>query len=299
MDRIKQLFHVQITVSTLCAALLVASCGGPSDSPPSTSTPIAVSDGPFTYDTYNALLHEYASDEGVDYAGLQDSRVELDKFVAAMGAIERTTYDSWSKGEKLALWINAYNAVTLKYIIENYPIEKGGILSGALYPANSIRQIDGIWDALTTPVVGKELTLDAIEHEILRAEFGEPRIHVAIVCAAASCPPLRNEAFLADRLEEQLADQSRLFLASPDNFRIERGEAGKKGRVMLSEIFDWFGDDFVKRFADGGPISGHSAKERAVLNFIYPYTVEADARYLATESYAIGYQKYDWSLNER
>lgn len=300
MDCIKLFSLVGVTATLLSAALLLAGCGGPSGSTTSTNTPVvAAPEGPFTYDAYDALLNAYVSDEGVNYVGLKADRADLDGFVAAMGAIEQTTYDGWSEDEQLALWINAYNAITLKYIIDNYPIEKGGIISGAMYPANSIRQISGVWDTLKSAVVGKERTLEAIEHEILRTQFDEPRIHVAIVCASVSCPPLRNEAFAADRLDEQLADQSRQFLASDNNFRIERADGGKKGRVLLSAIFDWFGGDFVNGYAEDGPVSGHSTKERAVLNFVSAYIGEADARYLATESYGIGYQKYDWSLNER
>jgi len=279
---------------------MLAGCGDPSGATTSPNAPVVTApEGPFTHSTYDALLNAYVSEEGVDYAGLKADRAGLDGFIAALGTIEQATYDGWSEQEKLALWINAYNAITLKYIIDNYPIEKGSIISGAMYPANSIRQIEGVWKTLTTPVVGKGWTLDAIEHEILRAQFHEPRIHVAIVCASVSCPPLRNEAFVADRLDEQLADQSSQFLASDINFRIERAEDGKKGRIMLSAIFDWFGGDFVRGYAEDGPVSGHSTKERAVLNFISAYASEADARYLAAESYAIGYQKYDWSLNER
>ncbi|MBI2818390.1 MAG: DUF547 domain-containing protein [Acidobacteria bacterium] len=139
------------------------------------------------------------------------------------------------------------------------------------------------------------MTLDGIEHEVLRKQFREPRIHVALVCAAMGYPPLRNEPFEGAKLEEQLADQTRRFLANPRKFRIDRSQR----RVYLSAIFDWYGEDFVPLFGTEERFGGHGAAERAVLHFISRHLGEADRAYLERETYALEYLDYDWSLNEQ
>ena len=256
----------------------------------------AVTDEEFGYAKYDALLRAHVDTEGyVDYPGLLAKRADLDQFVASMGAVADAEYAAWPEPEQLAFWINAYNAITLQYILDNYPIKKGGLISGLRYPANSIRQIDGVWDTLTSKVVGEKRTLEDIEHEILRAQFGDARIHVAIVCASIGCPPLRNEAFVADTLEEQLDAQARMFLSDPTKFRIDRTGS----TVHISSIFKWFGKDFVPEHGTGSEYAGHNTSQRAVLGFIASYVSPEDMKYLKTASYSIEYQDYDWSLNER
>lgn len=252
--------------------------------------------GGFSYAAYTELLKIYVDDEGyVDYKGLLRNRSKLHGFLDDMASISKREYDSWGDKEKMALWINAYNAITLKYILNNYPIKKGSFLSALRFPANSIRQISGVWDTLQSTVVGRAVTLGEIEHEILRKEFDEARLHVSIVCASGGCPPLRNEAYEASKLEEQLRDQSRKFLADSAKFRIERS----RKEVHLTPIFDWFGQDFVSAYGTDTGFKGHGSKARAVLNFISQNVSENDARYLSGSSYTIKYQDYDWSLNER
>lgn len=251
---------------------------------------------PFSYEAYDGLLKAYVDDRGrVDYEGLKANRAAFDAFITDLGAVEREQYLGWTESSKLAFWLNAYNAVTLKYIVDAYPIEKGSLFSGLRYPANSIRQIRGVWDKLTTEVLGEERTLDEMEHEIMRVEFDEPRIHLAVVCASIGCSPLRGGAFTAEGLDEQLDGQARDFLADPKKFRIDRDRA----RVYFSPIFDWYGKDFVPRFGTSDAFAGHGKVERAVLNFFSRYLSEEDARYLAEEKYAVDYLDYDWSLNEQ
>ena len=141
---------------------------------------------------------------------------------------------------------------------------------GLAYPKSSIQQIPGRWDKVQWLVMGQKLTLDRIEHAILRGgdpalvatygPFHEPRIHLALVCAAMGCPPLRNEPYAGERLDAQLDDQVRRFLRNPQKFRIDRGN----GRVYLSSIFKWFGGDFIKKYGAGEKFAGHSDAERAV-----------------------------------
>jgi len=249
----------------------------------------------FSYEQHASVLDKYVNDQGmVNYAALKKNRASLDSFVASLGALSATTYESWDEQAKISFWCNAYNAITLKRIIDHYPIQKGSWLNALRFPANSIRQISGVWDTLTTPVLGKDMTLDAIEHDVLRKRFQEPRIHMALVCAAMGCPPLRNEVYLGDRLDEQLDDQSKRFMSNPKKFRIDREE----NTVYVSPIFDWFGEDFKAGYVPDSGFGKFGDTERAVLNFASQY-VSAEARsYLASGDYSIEYLEYDWSLNQ-
>jgi hypothetical protein len=176
------------------------------------------------YEDYAALLATRVNQRGmVYYQGLKANPQRLHAFLAALADLSPETYQKWSEPEKTALWINAYNALTLKAIIDHYPI-RASLFKSLVYPRNSIRQIPGVWDGLRFPVMGKKMTLDEIEHGVLRQEFNEPRIHLALVCAALGCPPLRTEPYEGAKLDRQLNDQARVFLANPHKFRIDRGQ---------------------------------------------------------------------------
>lgn len=249
----------------------------------------------FTYDGYAAVLASYVDDHGLAmYGELKAHPEKLNAFRVQVQGLDGKVYDGWAEKAKIAFWINAYNALTLKVIIDHYPIEASW-KKALLYPRNSIRQISGVWDKLEFTVMGDKMTLDDIEHQKLRKEFDEPRIHMALVCAALSCPPLRNEPYVEDTLDDQLDDQARRFLESSDKFRIARED----GRVRLSSIFEWFGEDFVRSYGTDERFSGKTRSERAVLNFVGNYLDEDDRTYLLTGDYAIKYLDYDWSLNEQ
>lgn len=249
----------------------------------------------FHYEDYAKVLETYVDNNGmVDYDALKANRARLDAFAAAIGDLSPKTFDSWSEKEKVAFWINAYNALTLKAIIDHYPI-KSSFVASLRFPKNSIRQIPGVWDDLKFRVMGREMTLDEIEHTRLRGNFNEPRIHVALVCAALGCPLLRNEPFTADRLDAQLDDQASRFLKDSEKFRIDRDN----GRIYLSPIFKWFGDDFIATYGTSAKFPGRSQAERAVLSFITRYLSKSDARYLSEAKFGIEYLDYDWSLNEQ
>ena len=248
------------------------------------------------YSAYTELLSNYVDAKGmVDYAGLQQNRQPLDAFIADLGTLSEATYAGWSSDHQMALWINAYNAITLKEIIDHYPIQKGGFIDRALYPANSIRQIDGVWKKHTTSVLGQDITLDAIEHKVLRAQFDEARIHFAIVCASISCPSLRAEAYEGETLEDQLDEQTRIFLADNTKFRID----SQAKKIHLSPIFEWFDTDFTTKYNLDNHITGRSKPLAAVLDFIRVHINESNGKYLSDESFAISYLDYDWSLNEQ
>ena len=247
------------------------------------------------YQHFAAALEQYVDDTGlVYYHGLKDHPQELQAFVTQLDQLDRAVYDQWNDQAKIAFWINAYNAFTLQAIIDRYPIQ-ASFWKAAIYPENSIRQIGGVWDELQFGVMGKKMTLDEIEHTVLRVEFNEPRIHIALVCAALGCPPLRNEPYSGEQLDAQLNDQARKFFNNPLKFRLDTQTA----TVGLSPIFKWFGADFVKTYGTDKKFSDRSDPERAVLNFISTYLDDSDLRYLTTGAYSIDYLDYDWSLNER
>ncbi len=141
----------------------------------------------------------------------------------------------------------------------------------------------------------QQLTLDQIEHEILRRKFNEPRIHMALVCAAMSCPPLRNEPYQGHILDLQLDDQTRRFLRQADNFRIDR----RQNTVYLSKILDWFGEDFVETYGSTESFSRYGTIGGAVLKFISGYLSIDDHNFLSSRNKRIEYHDYDWSLNEQ
>ncbi|UCD56666.1 MAG: DUF547 domain-containing protein [Candidatus Hydrogenedentota bacterium] len=249
----------------------------------------------FGFDDYARVLGAHVDEHGMlEYKRLKAHRQGLDTFAGAIAALEPEAYGRWTDDQKIAFWINAYNALTLKAIIDNYPI-KASFFKSRLYPKNSIRQIPGVWDELEFPVIRRQVTLNQIEHVNLRRNFDEPRIHVALVCAAMGCPPLRNEPFTGERLDAQLDDQTRRFLKNAAKFRIDRDA----GRVYLSSIFKWFGKDFIESYGTEDKSGGHSDAQRAVLNFVGKYLDGKDAEYLFTGEYDIIYLDYDWSLNEQ
>jgi len=144
-------------------------------------------------------------------------------------------------------------------------------------------------------VMGQNMTLGHIEDGILRVKFDEPRIHMAMVCAAMGCPPLRGEPYLGSKLDEQLDDQSRRFLGNSAKFKIDRS----KNTLRLSSIFDWFAGDFVKKYGPKKNIGRHDKKESAVLNFVALYLTGVQKDYVLAGKFKIKYLQYDWSLNEQ
>jgi hypothetical protein len=249
----------------------------------------------FDYSDFAEALKINVDDAGmVNYRKLKAEPEKLQAFITELGNLDRKDFDKWDDNEKIALWLNAYNALTLKAIIDNYPI-KSSFFKSRIYPKNSIRQIAGVWDKIKFKVMGQNLTLGHIEHKILRVKFDEPGIHVAMVCAAMGCPSLRNEPYAGDKLQEQLGDQTRRFLANPEKFKIARAD----DRIYLSPIFKWFAADFVKKHGPKKSIGRHNKEQSAVLNFIASYLDKAQKDYALAGKFKIKYLKYDWSLNEQ
>lgn len=249
----------------------------------------------FSYEDYSLILANYVDEGGrVNYRKLKENERKLMVFLQALESLEVQIYKGWSQEESIAFWINAYNALTLKAIVENYPI-KPSFFKSLRFPKNSIRQIPGVWDTMTFKVMGEELTLGYIEHQVLRKKFQEPRIHMALVCAAQSCPPLRQEPYEGEALSEQLNDQAQRFLSDKRNFFIDK----KKGTVYLSSIFKWYGEDFFTPDSSEERFQGYKPREKAVLNFISRYLSKEDNMSLGKDFLAVKYLKYDWALNEQ
>lgn len=251
--------------------------------------------GEMKHDAYGVVLKKYVDDKGmVDYKKLKKGREGLDGYIKALGGVKAVDYEKWNDEVKIAFWVNAYNAITLQVVIDHYPISKSFWANLRGY-AVGIRHISGAWDSKVHLVMGKKMSLEQIEHEVLRKEFDEPRIHMALVCAAMSCPKLRNEPYVGGRLDEQLKDQTEVFLQHKNKFKINREDK----KVYLSRIFDWFGDDFVKSYAPKAGFDEYGKKERAVLNFVGKHVGESERAFLENRGYEIEYLKYDWGLNEQ
>jgi hypothetical protein len=240
-----------------------------------------------SYSVFDGLLKKHVTPEGrVDYSGLKADPGALNQFLAGAAGLPRTLFDTWTESRQLAFLINLYNAATLKLIIEHYPV-------------NSIKDIGGFfrgpWDQAFIDLFGATVTLNHLEHDILRKQYREPRIHMALVCAAKGCPPLRNEAYTAEKLDQQLEDQSFRYLASAAGLRIDRPQKV----VYLSSIFKWYGGDFRDIYAPEHGFDGLNPTERAVANFCSRHLSSKDAGYLDKGGYKIKYLDYDWSLNRQ
>lgn len=249
----------------------------------------------FDYSDYATVLETFVNDRGlVAYGALKKNETGLNRFLARLADLSPNRFAGWSSERRIAFLINAYNAIAIDLVVEHYPIRPNPI-GFFVWPHNSIRQIPGVFDNRRYTVMGQEMTLDDIEHRRLRANYNEPRIHMALVCAAMSCPPLRQEPYTARELDAQLDGQTRRFLSEERNFRIDR----ERNIVYLSAIFKWFGEDFVRSYAPQSGFGEHSEVERAVLHFIAGYLGETQREYLRTGAYRVKYLDYDWSLNEQ
>lgn len=223
----------------------------------------------FDHSAYGLVLKDFVSDKGyVDYSDLSRKPENLDLYI---NRLEKADTDSLSKYEYFALLLNAYNAFTLKLIIENPGID-------------SIKDIDSDkrWDDRRWKIGDKTLSLNEIEHDIIRKRYGEPRIHFVLVCAAKSCPKLRNEPFAGNKLVSQLNDQAAHFFSQEQNFRWDAGEK----EVYLSEILDWFRYDFAE---------DEKGVVKYVSKYLDPETAEAIKQ--NNKDIKIKYIPYDWSLN--
>ncbi len=243
-------------------SLLVMSC--------SSLHPSQAGSEPVDHSLFTQLLRKYVDEKGkVNYSSLKKDEDKLNQYLQLLSA-NAPDEDTWTREEQLAYWINAYNAFTLRLILDHYPLESIKDIGSAI----QIPFVNTPWDIKFIKIGTEKYDLNNIEHSILRKNFDEPRIHFAIVCASYSCPQLRREAYEADRLEEQLSAQARLFLADTTKNKFS------KDKAEVSKIFSWFKGDFTK---DGTLVD--------FLNRYAPVTLSSEAD--------VSYRDYDWSLNEQ
>jgi len=263
-----------MTLMTLMTAVLLI--GEPVLAAAATAT--GTSGRTFESDAYQRLLRRHVAPGVVD--GIRSNLVDYGALAAdpdyarALEDFAAADPARMSRTERFAFWINAYNLMALETVVDRYPmrsIKDGGNL---LFP---------IWKKDVATVAGKKRSLDEVEHSILRPEFGDPRVHFAIVCASLSCPDLRAEPYVPERLDAQLDDAARAFLANETK---GMAVSGKGDGARVSQIFKWFGDDFA---AVGGATA-----------FLRAHAAAAFAHSMETLGPAgLSYLEYDWSLNDR
>ena len=227
----------------------------------------------FDHSQFDQILKAYVDDQGlVDY-----NRIAADlRFKSYMQQLKSARTDRLNRDGRLAFWINSYNAITIDKVIK-------------WKPKKSVREtaIPGLWTSTRFftsrehTVAGKLLSPDDIEHEILRKQLKDPRIHFAIVCASSSCPQLARYAYTAENVQHQLEEETRKYINSDRGLRIDSA----KDTLYLSKLFDWFSGDFVNEAG-------------SVLAFIKPYLDPDDLAFVEREP-KIDYIHYNWALNAR
>ncbi|WP_462253247.1 DUF547 domain-containing protein [Ekhidna sp.] len=222
-----------------------------------------------SHNSFDQLLQKYVDDQGiVNYKGLKQDRAKLKSYLAILE--NNAPQKSWTRDQKLTYWINAYNAYTLDLILEHYPVKSIKEIGSTI----KIPFVSTAWDVKFINIGGKEYDLNNIEHGIIRKEFNEPRIHFALVCAAVSCPKLQNRAYTPEKLEEQLTQAAKQFLANPSKNKISSNKA------TLSKLFNWYGGDFK---TEGTLIE--------YINKYAPTKLDKNAK--------IAWMDYNWDLNEQ
>ena len=213
--------------------------------------------------SYDTLLQKYVKGAGVDYASWHKNAADRKALSDVTGAIASESLSGKSKDEKLAFYLNAYNAYILDKIFDEYPTEGPG--GGGFFGRNKV------FKSLKFTVAGKTTNFSALENDIIRPVFNEPRIHFALNCASDSCPPLHDKAFTAENLDATLTLLTKNFVNNdPDGVKVEGGTA------YISKIFDWYADDFK---AAGGA--------RSYINKYRTSPIPAKVKF----------QEYKWTLN--
>lgn len=224
-----------------------------------------------SHEIYTTILKQHVVNGRVDYLGLKSERNGLDTYLGNSSRVSMKMFQSWTRDEQLAFLINVYNAETLKLIIDHYPVE-------------SIKDIGTLftkpWDLKVVRLFGKKITLNNIEHDMIRKNYREPRIHVALVCAAKGCPILLDTAYIPGRLDEQMSEQTKFFLADKKKNHFD----AKSKTLYVSPIFKWYKEDFQ----DG----------KGIVPFVRQHANESLAQQLTVKGIRIRYTEYDWSLND-
>lgn len=241
---------------------------------------------------FTAELKKFVSNGLVNYTAWKKDSKGLDDYLSELQKFSKADYDRFSSDEKLTFWINAYNAYTIKLALDHYPI-KG---TKTYYPTSSIRQIEGFWEENRIELAGRKVTLEGMEHDILRRDFQEPRIHFAVVPAAKGCGKLRDEAYGVKGLNEVLEQNTIDFLANPKNVRFDK----EKSLIYVSQLFKWFPLDFASAVGLGKRFPPPTDDEivAAYVLMKAPDAVQNNLSENGNKKFKVVYREYDWSLND-
>jgi hypothetical protein len=235
------------------------------------------------------LLDLYVRDGFVYYRALKSDRSRFDRYIASLD-VSSAAYDAWSREQKIAYWINAYNAFVLKTIIDNYPIRG----SSKEFPVNSVRQIPGAFEKLPHRAAGRTVTLDEIDKTIL-AELKEPRALLALGRGSIGGGRLHSEAYASVRLDEQLKKVQSECVTRKECVTIDT-----QGTLAVTPLFGWREAQFIDTLGQQELAShpGRTPLERAILRLITPYVLPMEREFLAENKFKLTYQPYDWRLND-
>ena len=253
----------------------------------STTSPVEVTTQSTLHASWESLLSQHiisinnGSSTEVDYAAFKQKRPQLQTYLASLSKVSRVEFDAWSNSKQLAFLINAYNAWTVEFILTKYP------------DLESIKDLGSFfnspWDNEFIPLLGKTVSLNNIEHGLIRGSdrYNDPRIHFAVNCASIGCPALREEAYTGDKLEQQLTEQTERFLTDKSRNYID----GNK--FYMSSIFKWYGDDFEKGFRGTKSIQTFVSLYAKALTL-----TETQKSILSQEDFTIRFLDYNWKLND-
>ncbi len=219
----------------------------------------------------------------VNYRGFQSDAWKLRRYLDALSAVSQSEFNGWTRDQQLAFLINAYNAFTIELILTKYP------------NLDSIKDLGSIfrspWKQKFFNLLGEKTHLDHVEHGLIRAPgvYNEPRIHVAVVCASIGCPALRDEAFVAQKLDRQLDDSMRRFLSDRTRNRYDPGS----DKLEVSKIFDWYEEDFTQGHNGYYSVRGMLAEYADVLA-----QTAADQQRIRNQQVDVRHLDYDWALND-
>lgn len=243
---------------------------------------IVAGPGPLFYDDYSAILKRVVDDRGyINYKELQSRPNGLNQFLYQIARLEPVEFEYWNDSDKYAFWINAYHALILKSIIEHYPV-------------SSPKDIRGFYTKKQFFLLGRKLSLDVIEQEILRKDFNDPRIHIALCKGTIGGAQLPREPYEGARLNQQLSDQSRHFLLDPQHFQIDL----MNSKISISQIFQWYAKDFLENYGINKRFIGLKAPERAVMNFVLTYSSKDVSTYMYSKRFEVDYLIYNWDIND-
>jgi uncharacterized protein DUF547 len=226
----------------------------------------------------------------VYYRTLRAERGRLDRYAASLN-VPAATYDAWSREQKMAFWLNAYNTFVLQTVIDAYPIRGGS----TQYPQGSIRQIPGAFEKLKHRAAGRLVTLDEIEKTIL-PEFKEPRLYLALGRGAVGSGRLRSEAYSGNRLARQLESVQAEAITNAHIVKVDRNGAA----ISVTPIIGWHEAEFIAAYDRNptGPFAQRSPIERAIVAFITPQLLPLEQEFVRKNEFKVTYHAFDWRLND-